>query len=152
MTGNTAMRGEKIYEMDLDLTGVTDFGVSMDVIITGKEAIPLQGARFDLAVNGRTKGRLAGRAHGADYLRVRADGRMELDLHLTIETEDGSRIALSGDGQAAPRSGEPTFDIFGNIRLSTADKKYSWVNEQQIWSVGTANLATKKFHFEAFRQ
>jgi hypothetical protein len=32
MTGNTAMRGEKIYEMDLDLTGVTDFGVSMDAI------------------------------------------------------------------------------------------------------------------------
>jgi hypothetical protein len=45
------MRGEKIYEMDLDLTGVTDFGVSMDAITTRKEAIPLQGARFDLAVD-----------------------------------------------------------------------------------------------------
>lgn len=42
MTGNTAMRGEKVYEMDLDLTGVTDFGVSMDAITTGKEAIPMQ--------------------------------------------------------------------------------------------------------------
>jgi hypothetical protein len=152
MTGNTAMRGEKIYEMDLDLTGVTDFGMSMDAITTGKEAIPLQGARFDLAVNGRTKGRLAGRAHGFDYLRVRADGRMELDLHLTIETEDGRRIALSGDGQAAPRSGEPMLDIFGNIRLSSADKEYSWVNERQIWSVGTANLATRKLHLEGFMQ
>jgi hypothetical protein len=152
MTGNTAMRGEKVYEMDLDLTGVTDFGVSMDDITTGKAAIPPQGARFDLAVNGRTKGRLAGRAYGADYLRVRADGRMELDLHVTIETEDGRRIALSGDGQAAPRSGEPALDIFGNIRLSTADKEYSWVNERQIWSVGTANLATRKLHIEAFMQ
>ena len=152
MTQNTAMRGDKIYEMDLDLTGVTDFGVSMDAITTGKEAIPLQGARFDLAVNGRSKGRLAGRAHGADFLRVRADGRMELDLHLTIETEDGRRIALSGDGQAAPRSGEPALDIFGNIRLCTADKEYSWVNERQIWSVGTANLATRKLHLEGFMQ
>jgi Protein of unknown function (DUF3237) len=152
MTQNAALTGEKIYEMDLDLTGVTDFGVSMDAIIAGKEAIPLQGARFDLAVNGRTKGRLAGRAHGADYLRVRADGRMDLDLHLTIETEDGRRIALSGDGQAAPRSGEPTLDIFGNIRLSSADKEYSWVNERQIWSVGTASLATGKIHVEAFMQ
>jgi hypothetical protein len=152
MTQNAALTGEKIYEMDLDLTGVTDFGVSMDAIITGKEAIPLQGARFDLAVNGRTKGRLAGRAHGADYLRVRADGRMELDLHLTIETENGRRIALSGDGQAAPRGGEPTLDIFGNIRLSSADKEYSWVNERQIWSVGTASLATGKIHVEAFMQ
>jgi hypothetical protein len=152
MTQNTTLTGEKIYEMDLDLTGVTDFGVSMDAIITGKEAIPLQGARFDLAINGRTKGRLAGRAHGFDYLRVRADGRMELDLHLTIETEDGPRIALSGDGQAAPRSGEPTLDIFGNIRLCSADKEYSWVNERQIWSVGTASLPTRKLHIEAYMQ
>jgi hypothetical protein len=92
------------------------------------------------------------RARDADYLRVRADGRMELDLHLTIETEDGRRIALSGDGQAAPRSGEPTLDIFANIRRSTADKEYSRVNERQIWSVGTARLATGKLHFEAFMQ
>ena len=152
MTQNAAMNGEKVYEQELDLTGVTDFGVSMDDIITGKEAIPPQGARFDLAVDGRSKGRLAGRAYGADYLRVRADGRIELDLHLTIETDDGRQIALSGDGQAAPRNGEPILDIFGNIRLSTASEEYAWVNERQIWSVGTANLATKKIHIEAFRQ
>jgi hypothetical protein len=152
MTQNTAMRGEKIYEFDLDLTGVTDFGVSMDEIIAGKKTVPLHGARFDLAVDGRTKGRLAGRAYGVDYLRVRADGRMELDLHVTIETDDGHRIALSGDGQAAPRNGEPTLDIFANIRLSTATKEYSWVNERQIWSVGTASLEIRKLHVEAFMQ
>ena len=39
MTGNTAMRGEKIYEMELDLTGVTDYGVSMEAILAGQEAI-----------------------------------------------------------------------------------------------------------------
>ncbi len=61
MTQDAAMNGEKVYEQELDLTGVTDFGLSMDDIITGKEAIPLQGARFDLAVDGRGKGRLAGR-------------------------------------------------------------------------------------------
>lgn len=152
MTQNTAMRGEKIYEMDLDLTGVTDFGVSMDAITTGKEAIPLQGARFDLAVDGPFKGRLAGRAHGVDYVRVRADGRMELDLHLIIETDDGHRIALSGDGQAASRPGEPVLDIFANVCLSTASKDYAWVNERQIWGVGTANLATGKVRAEGFMQ
>src|SRR5215469_6119895 len=152
LTQTPTMRGEKVYEQDLDLNGVTDFGVSMDDITRGKEAVPLQGARFDLAVDGRSEGRLAGRAHGFDYVRVRADGRMELDLHLTIETDDGCRIALSGDGQAAPRNGEPTLDIFGNIRLATAEKKYSWVNERQIWAVGTASLATRKLHIEAFMQ
>ena len=146
------MKGEKIYETELDLTGVTDYGVSMDALLTDREAIPLQGARFDLAVNGRFEGRLAGRAHGVDYLRVRADGRMELDLHLTIETDDGRRIALSGDGQVAPRDGGPILDIFGNIRLSTASREYMWVNGRQIWSVGTFSLATRKIHVEAFMQ
>lgn len=152
MPGNTAMRGEKIYDCELDLTGVTDYGVSMDAILAGQEAIPLHGARFDLAVAGRYTGRLAARAHGVDYLRVRADGRMELDLHLVLETEDGHRIAMSGDGQAAQRPGEPVLDIFANIRLSTASKKYAWVNERQIWGVGTASLATGKVLVEGFMQ
>jgi hypothetical protein len=35
-------------------------------------------------------------------------------------------------------------DIFANMRLSTAAKEYAWVNARQIWSVGTASLATGK--------
>lgn len=152
ITQNPAMRGEKVYEYDFDVTGVTDYGVSIDAILAGKEAVPLQGARFDLAVDGRGKGRLSGRARGVDYLRMRADGRIDLDLHLTIETDDGFRIALSGDGQAAPRNGEPMVDLFANIRLSTASREYAWVNQRQIWSVGTSNLATGRIHVEAYMQ
>jgi len=149
---NPTMRGEKIYEYDFDIKGVTDYGVSMDAILAGKEKVPLQGARFDLAVEGRCKGRLSGRARGVDYSRMRADGRIDLDLHLTIETDDGHRIALSGDGQAAPRNGEPMLDIFSNIRLSTASKEYAWVNARQIWGVGTTSLTTGKVYVEAYMQ
>ena len=152
MTGNTTMRGEEVYDQELDLTGVTDFGFSLDDLLTGRKTVPLQGARFDLAVNGRSEGRVAGRAHGFDYLRVRADGRMELDLRLIIETDDGQRIALSGDGQAALRKGDPILDIFGNIRLHAASKEYAWVNERQIWSVGTASLSPGKIRVKAFMQ
>ncbi|HWX27938.1 MAG TPA: DUF3237 family protein [Steroidobacteraceae bacterium] len=152
MTGNTTMKGEKIYEMELDLAGVTDYGLSMEAILSGQKAIPLHGARFDLAVNGPFKGRLAGRAHGVDYVQVRSDGRMELDLHLIIETDDGHRIAMSGDGQAALRPGEQVLDIFANVRLSTASKEYAWVNERQIWGVGTTSLATGKVLAEGFMQ
>jgi hypothetical protein len=146
------MRGEKIYEYDLDVVKIADYGASLDAILTGKEKIPLQGARFDLRVDGRGKGRLAGRQHGFDYLRMRADGSMELDLHVALETDDGHRIALSGDGQAAPRSGDPIADIFANIRLSTASKEYAWVNARQNWSVGTFNPTTGKIHVEAYMQ
>jgi hypothetical protein len=55
MTQNPTMRGEKIYEYDLDVVEVTDYGVSMDAILAGKEMVPLQGARFDLRVDGRGK-------------------------------------------------------------------------------------------------
>jgi hypothetical protein len=135
MTGNTTMKGEKIYEMELDLAGVTDYGLSMEAILSGQKAIPLHGARFDLAV-----------------VQVRSDGRMELDLHLIIETDDGHRIAMSGDGQAALRPGEQVLDIFANVRLSTASKEYAWVNERQIWGVGTTSLATGKVLAEGFMQ
>ena len=90
--------GEKIYEYDLDVTGMTDYGVSLDDILSGKVPIPPQGVRFDIAFEGRASGRLAGHVRGVDYLRMRADGRVDLDIRGTIETEDGRRIALSASG------------------------------------------------------
>lgn len=101
-------------------------------------------------MDGRGTGRLAGRARGVDYVRMRADGRIELDLHVNVETEDGHRIALAGDGQAVPREGEPMLDIYANIRLTTAAKEYEWVNARQVWAVGTATMDTGKIHVEAF--
>ena len=125
MTPNPTMKGEKIYEHELDLTGVTDYGVSMDDLLTGREAIPLHGARFDLTVNGRFKGRLAGRAHGVDYLRVRADGRMELDLHLTASRYLTSCAGENGRVGSLRRGShrnfvEPRLPPYGRATASSA--------------------------------
>ena len=49
------MRGEKVYECDFDVTGVTDFGIALDAILSGKEKIPPQGARVDVAYAGTIK-------------------------------------------------------------------------------------------------
>jgi hypothetical protein len=43
-------------------------------------------------------------------------------------------------------------DIFANVHLSTASKEYAWVNERQIWGVGTASLKTGKVLAEGFMQ
>jgi len=152
LTEEKMMRGEKIYEYDLDITGVTDYGVSLDAILAGKEKVPLQGTRFDIAFEGRAKGRLSGRVRGIDYLRMRADGRADLDVRATIEADDGHRIALSADGLAAPHAGEPIADLFENVCLTTASADYAWVNARQIWGVGTVNLVTGKIHVEAYMQ
>jgi Protein of unknown function (DUF3237) len=152
MAENFSMRGEKIFEFDLDVTSVTDYGVGMDAILSGREKIPPQGARFDVAFDGRSGGRLLGRVRGVDYLWARADWRVDLDIRATIETDDGHRIALSGDGVAAPRPGEPMADLIENLCLNTAAEGYAWVNTRLIWGVGTVNLAARKIYIEGYLQ
>jgi hypothetical protein len=146
------MRGEKIYEYDLDVTGVVDYGISRADIMAGKAAIPPQGARIDVAFEGRANGRLSGRVRGVDYLLMRADGRVDLDIRAAIETDDGKRIALSADGVGVARAMEPVADLCENVRLTTAAADYAWVNRQQVWAPGTVNFATGKIHIDAYQQ
>ena len=146
------MKGEKIYEYDLDVRGVTDYGVTLEAILSGQARVPPQGARIDVAFEGRATGRLAGRVRGVDYLRLRADGRIDLDIRAIVETGDGHRIALSADGVGVPRAAEPVADLSENVSLSTAAKDYSWVNTRQIWGSGTVNFATGKIHIDAYMQ
>ena len=146
------MRGEKIYEYDLNVTGVTDHGVSLEAVLTGKEQIPPQGVRIDVAFEGRATGRLSGRVRGVDYIRFRADGRIDLEIRGTIETDDSRRIALSVDGVAVPRATGPIADLAENITLSTAFADYAWVNSRQIWGCGIVNFATGTAHLDAYMQ
>jgi hypothetical protein len=149
---NPNLTSEPIYSYDLDITGVTDYGVLMADILGGKTPIPPQGARFDVAFAGLATGRLSGAVRGVDYLVMRADGRIDLDIRATIETDDGCRIALAADGVALPLPGNPVVDLRENVRLTTAAEKYAWVNAHQIWGAGTVNLATGKIHIDGFQQ
>ncbi len=146
------MKGEKIYTVDLDITNVKDSGIALEAILSGTERVPPQGVRIDVAFEGHATGRLAGRLSGIDYIRVRADGRIDLDIRAMIETHDGRRIALSADGVAVPRAGEPIADLSVNHYLSTAAEDYAWVNTRQIWACGTVNFSTGKIHVDAYMQ
>lgn len=146
------MKGEKIYEYDLKITGMTEYGLSLQSIISGGSPVPPQGARIDVAFEGRAMGRLTGRVSGVDYVKIRADGRMDLDVHAVIETEDGHKIALSADGVATLRVTQPVADLCENVILTTAAEKYAWVHTRQIWAIGTANLAIGEIHLDAYMQ
>jgi hypothetical protein len=146
------MEGEKIYEYDLDVTDVTDYGVPLEDVLSGKTSVPTQGARIDVAFEGRATGRLAGHMHGIDYLLIRADGRVDLNIHAILETEDGHTIALAADGVCLPRPGEPIADLRENVELIAASEDYAWVNTRQIWGVGTVNFASGTIHVEAYMQ
>lgn len=146
------MQGEKIYTYDLNITGVTDFGISLGDITSGRTAIPPQGARFNVAFEGPVSGRIQGRVTGVDYLCLRADGRFDLDIRAVIETADGCRIALSATGAAVPRPGGPIAELAENVTLTTTAPAYAWVNARQIWGPGTVNLATGAIHVDGYMQ
>lgn len=144
------MSYEKIFEYDLDITGVTDYGLDMEALFAGRERVPLQGAQFDVTLAGPVKGRVTGAMHGIDYLRVRPDGRRELELRGTIETDDGNRIAFSAGGVGSPRDGEPVVDVAVKIELLTAAASYSWVNAKPAWGSGYVDLAARSIHVEVY--
>ena len=144
------MSYEKIFEYDLDITGVTDYGLNMEAVLTGQVSVPLQGAQFDIALVGPVKGRVSGSLRGVDYLRVRADGRRELELRGRIETDDGNRIAFTAEGVGSPRDGEPIVDLAVRIDLLTAAGALSWVNAKPAWGTGYADLAANKIHIDVY--
>ena len=143
--------GEHLYEVSLKVTGATEFGVSMEALSSGKVPPPPEGARFDVAFEGTSRGpKLKGTVTGIDYLHVRADGRFQLHIHAAITTEDGANIALFANGIAVPREGSSVLDLKENVTLTTSAKDYSWVNKLQVWGIGTVDLARQEVHVNGY--
>ncbi|HXV62251.1 MAG TPA: hypothetical protein VEK15_16240, partial [Vicinamibacteria bacterium] len=87
--------GDLLYEYTVKITGMTEYGVSFEALMAGDTAPPPEGAKFDVAFEGESKGpRLKGNVTGVDYLQIRADGRFQLHIHGEITTHDGKKIAL----------------------------------------------------------
>jgi len=143
--------GELLYEYSVSMTAVTDFGVSMEAIMAGQAAIPPGGARFDVWFEGEAKGKIAGNVVGCDYLRLRADGRFDLDIRAVFTTPEGHKIALSADGVCIPSPGSPVAELRENVALFTSAPEYAWVNPLQIWATGTVDLAEGVVRIKGYR-
>jgi len=146
--------GELLYEIKVKFTKVTEFGVSMDALISGKTAPPPEGARFDVAFEGVASGpKLKGNVVGVDYLHVRADGRFQLHIHAQISTVEGATIAVFATGVALPREHSPISpiaDLRENVTLTTSAKAYSWVNQLQVWATGTVDLGKQEVDVKGY--
>jgi Protein of unknown function (DUF3237) len=148
---STIEMGEPIYEYTVNITGMPEYGVNFEELMSGKTQVPPEGARFDVIFAGEANGtRLSGKVTGVDYLHIRADGRFQLDIHGEITTEDGSRISLKADGVAVPRKDSPIADLRENVTLFSSSKDYTWVNTIQVWAVGTVDLAAKVVHIAGY--
>jgi hypothetical protein len=120
------------------------FTISLDV---GKPVIvgpgPL-GARINVAVNGGTfegpklKGKVLG--GGSDWIVVRGDGAMQLDVRCTLETDDGALVNMTYRGiRHGPKEviervnrGEDVDPALYYFRTApffeTASDRYGWLN------------------------
>jgi hypothetical protein len=82
---------------------------------------------------------------GADWTMKRADGVVELDERITLETDDGALIHVSFDGVLDSRPpGAPYLRTAP--RFETAAEKYSFLN--RLLALGTGELrADGPVHF-----
>ncbi len=134
--------GELVYQYNLKITQLVEYGSSADAVFSGQSAPPAEGARFDVYFEGVITGpRIKGTVRGVDYLHIRADGRCQLDIKAEITTEDGKKIALRADGVATPEPGSPIVQLRENATLTTNHPEYAWVNQIQVWAPGTVDLS-----------
>lgn len=129
-----------LYRAELKITGVQDFGIPLDAALSGQA--PPQGARVDVSFEGPITGQLEGTLKGVDYLRIRADGRAELDLHGVVTLTDGRAVAWRAEGVAMPRADAPVVDISEMIRLDSAHDDLAWLHGRAISADGQVDLAT----------
>src|SRR5437773_10533636 len=143
--------GELLYEYTPNITGLTEYGTSLAELMSGKVVMPSEGARFDVYFEGPVTGEnLKGTVKGVDYLRFRPDGRMELDIHAEITTEDGQKISLKADGVCLPRKDSSISDLRENITLFSSYKNYTWMNTLQVWGIGTVDLANQIINVKGY--
>lgn len=143
---------ELIYTANFGITGLTEFGYSFEEMMSGQKPIPSEGTQFKIALSGEVRGeKLNGKFEALDYMRVRSDGGMELNLFGTITVEDDIKIAwsASGTGRQNPETGQVTLNE--EIKMFTNNKKYAWVNNTLFWGRGVANLAEQKLEVKVYR-
>jgi hypothetical protein len=143
--------GDLIYKLTLNIAGMTEYGVSFEALMAGEIPPPPEGAKFDIHFTGVADGpKIKGKVTGVDYLNMRADGRSDLDVYVTITTDDGQNIAARVGGVAAPRPNTSLVDLRENVTLFTSSEDYKWVNGIEIWATGTVDLATGTISISAY--
>jgi hypothetical protein len=93
---------------------------------------PITGGSFE---GDRLRGKVL--PGGGDWVVKRPDGVLELDLRITLETDDGVLIHMTFEG--IRDDGAPGAPYFRTLpRFETAEAKYSFLN--RLLAVGTGEI------------
>jgi hypothetical protein len=132
--------GEKLYEANLRIVNIVDFGLTLEEA-QARGTAPPEGARWDVHVSGTAEGILAGTVEAVDYVQMRADGRSELHIHGVVTTPDGARVSLAAVG-AGSSAEDGIVRLTEYVTLHAAAPQYAWVNPLPVRAEGTLNMAT----------
>jgi hypothetical protein len=140
--------GELIYEYELKTGTPIEYGTPMLPIVMGQAPPPPAGFRVDIPFEGKVWGKIDGTVSGTDHNNIRADGTLDINITGCIKTSNGVNIALVATGVAS--ISPPMLAMRQNIRLTTANPDYQWVNKRQFWGVGEVNLMTNTVNLRVY--
>jgi hypothetical protein len=141
--------------MTLSLDVASDRAANIGVVARGRRTIvPIMGGRFSGT-------QLSGTVMpgGADWVILRSDGVMEIDVRITLETHSGALIYLtytgffSGAHDAMKKlaKGEVLHDSDFNLtvtaRAECSDEGLAWLNTATIVGVGTQSGFNPTYDF-----
>ena len=123
------MRSRPLMTLRLSTAPTQDVGAGPHGV---RVTFPITGGSFE---GDRLRGKVL--SGGDDWTIKRADGVLELDLRVTLETEDGALIHMTFTGiRDDEAAGAPYFRTLP--RFETADAKYSFLN--RLLAVGTGEI------------
>ena len=123
------MRARGLMTLLLETAPTQDVGAGPH---GGRVTFPIRGGSF---AGDRLRGKVL--PGGDDWTIRRADGVIEVDLRITLETDDGALIHMTFEGirdDGAP--GGPYFRT--TPRFETASSRYAFMNS--MLSIGTAEI------------
>ena len=125
------MQSRPLMTLRLSTAPTQDFGAGPHGT---RVTFPITGGSF-------TGDRLRGKVlpGGYDWTMKRADGVLELDLRVTLETDDGALIHMTFEG--IRDDGAPAAPYFRTLpRFETAAAKYAFLN--RLLAVGVGEIRT----------
>lgn len=150
MNSEISQKTRFLFEEDVHLTGITEYGVKWSELTTGRISPGPEGVRFDLAFEGSLIGpEIDGTVKGVDFLEIRADGRFMLNIQATITTRDNKRIALREDGILIPAENGKAF-LQLNMQFTTHHPEYTWMNQLQVWGTGISDMHRGEVQIKAY--
>ncbi len=114
-----------------------------------------QGSRLIVNVPGGTfegpklKGTIVPNS-GGDWVTLRPDGSMKLDVRLTLQTEDGAHILLTYTG-VGTRAADGSTKVYSTPLFETGAEKYAWLNSVQAVAVGSTTPGGVTYEVYALR-